>query len=82
MYPPLTVGSGGRPFYQIFKGGGGLDRISTFKGGLLGKKRITFFKGGRGVTFHVKNKLKSEIFNDKTSLQAKNFFSVITKASN
>ena len=61
---------------------GGLDRTSTFKGGLLGKKRITFFKGGRGVTFHVKNKLKSEIFNDKTSLQAKNFFSVITKASN
>ena len=27
---------------------GGLDRTSTFREGLLGKKRITFFKGGRG----------------------------------
>ena len=55
---------------------GGLDRTSTFRGGLLGKKGITFFKGGVGFSFHVKNKLKSEIFNDKTSLQTKFFFSL------
>ena len=33
---------------------GGLDRTSTFKGGLLGKKRITFFKGGEGGHFSRK----------------------------
>ena len=38
-----------------------------------------FFQGG--CNCHIKNKLKSEIFNDK-SLQAKIFFSVITKNSN
>ena len=32
---------------QIFKKQG-LDRISIFKGGLLGKSRVTFFRG-RGV---------------------------------
>ena len=31
---------------------------------------------------HIKNELKSEIFNDKKSLQAKVFFSVMTKNSN
>ena len=37
---------------------------------------------GEGCNFHVKNKLKSEIFNDKKKLLAKIFFSVITKNSN
>ena len=27
-------------------GGGGLDRTSTFRGGLLGKRGVTFFKAG------------------------------------
>ena len=48
------------------RGGRGLDRTSTFRGGLLGKRRITFFKGG--CNFYIKNKLKFEIFNDKKSL--------------
>ena len=39
-----------------------------------------FFQGG--CNFHIKNKLKSEIFNDKQGLQAKIFSSVITKNSN
>ena len=39
-----------------------------------------FFQGS--CNFHIKNKLKSEIFNDKKSLYAKIFFSVITKNSN
>ena len=41
--PPPTHTS-----YQIFKKGGGLDRTSTFKGGLLEKRGLTFFGGGRG----------------------------------
>ena len=48
---------------------------------------MTFFMGGGGggeggCNFHIKNKLKSENFNDKKSLQAKIFFSIITKNSN
>ena len=59
--------------------GGELDRgkglkISTFRGG------GDFFQ--EGCNFHIKNKVKSEIFNDKKSLQAKIFFSAITKNSN
>ena len=43
------------------------------------------FSGGVGVggcSFHIKNKLKFKIFNDKKSLEAKIFFSDITKNSN
>ena len=45
---------------------------------------MTFFRegGGGGCNFHIKNKLKSEIFNYKKSLQATIFFSVMTKNSN
>ena len=46
--------------------------------GVAGKEGVTFF---RGVQFSHKNKLNSEIFNDKKSL-AKIFFCVITKNSN
>ena len=42
---------------------GGLDRISVFRGELLGKMGVNFFRGGCG--FYIKSKLKSEIFNDK-----------------
>ena len=35
-----------------------------------------------GCNFHIKNQLKSEIFNDKKSLQANIFFSFITKNLN
>ena len=46
---------------------GGLDGTSTFRGGLLGKRGVTFFRG-RGCNFHKKKKkkLKSEIFNKKS----------------
>ena len=81
VQPPFFVVEGGgegwrggglnlQPNFQ--KGGGGLVRTSTFRGGLLGK---------RGMQFSQKN-LKSEIFNDRKRLQAKIFFSVITKNSN
>ena len=55
--------------YQIFKKEGRLGRISVFRGSLLGKKGMTFFGGkGGGCSFYIKNKIKSEIFNDKKSL--------------
>ena len=50
--------------YEIFKKGR-LGRTSTLKWGLL-EKRGNFFQ--RGVAIWKKNKLKSEIFNDKKSL--------------
>ena len=40
----------------------------------MGKRGVTFFKGG--CSFYIKNKLKSEIFNNE------NFFSRITKNLN
>ena len=45
-------------------GGGVVDRISLFIAGKVGA--VAFFKGG--CSFDIKNKLKSEIFNDKKSL--------------
>ena len=43
------------------------ERISVFRGGLL----ICWERGGnffrRGCSFHIKNKLKSQIFNNKKS---------------
>ena len=35
----------------------GQDRISVFRGGLLGKRRVSFFRGS--CSFYIKNKLKS-----------------------
>ena len=61
--------------------------IGTFSSFTHLKKSISlllFFRGeggGGGCNCHIKNKLKSERFNDKKSLQAKTFFSVITKNS-
>ena len=50
---------------------GGLDRTSTFRGGLLGKRGWLFSRGR--LQFSHKNKLKSEIFNDKQFI-SKNIF--------
>ena len=72
------LSAGGWTSYQIFKKGG-LDRTSTLRGRLL-EKRDNFFQGGVAI-LQKKNKLKSEIFNDKKSLWTKIFFSVITKNS-
>ena len=47
-----------------FKKGEGLDRTSVFRGGLLGKRWVTFFKEGGGCNFSTKNELKSGMFND------------------
>ena len=40
--------------------------------GVAGKEGGDFFQGG--CDFHIKNKLKSEIFNDKKKLISKNIF--------
>ena len=46
----------------------------------MGKKGMTFSRGG--YNFYIRDKLKSEIFNDQKSLETKTFFSVIPKNSN
>ena len=60
-------------------GGGGLTGPQLLEGGCW-ERGGDFFGGD--FNFHTKNKLKSEIFNDKKGLQPKIFFSVITKNSN
>ena len=57
--------AGGWTSYQIFKKGE-LDRVSILNRRLLGKSGVTFFQGGKGAeVFSLKNKLTSDIFNDK-----------------
>ena len=65
---PHPFCSGGLSFLLNFQKCG-LDKTSNLIGRLLGK-REWFFSGdsGRGCNFHIKNKLKSKIFNDKKSL--------------
>ena len=84
VHPPLSVGGGGGGWAsdQIFKKAE-LDRISVFRGELLGKRgEGDFFQEGGGCSFYIKYELKSEIFNDKKSLWTEMFFSVITKNLN
>ena len=51
----------------------------VFRGGLL-VKWGSLFSGG--CSFYIKNKLKSEIFNNNKSLETKMFFSILTKNLN
>ena len=62
---PPTFCWGGWTYSQIFKKWR-LDKFSVFKGELPGQWWWSF--SGGGCSFHIKNKLKSEIFNDKKSL--------------
>ena len=73
MHHSFLLGGGVEPPTKFSKrgGGGGLDRTSTFRGGLLGKRGGDFFQGS--CNFHTK-KLKSEIFNDKKKFMGKNIF--------
>ena len=45
--------------------------ILIFRGGSVGKRGVTFLKGG--CNFYIKNKLRSEIFNDKNVCKQKCF---------
>ena len=69
--PPVSVWGGGGSDSKKW----GLDRISVFRGGCW--ERGVTFSGGCVCSFSIKNKLKSEIFNNKKSVN-KNVF-VITK---
>ena len=67
MPPPLSAwGGGGVEAPTKFSKKGEVDRTSTFRGKLVGKREVTFFKGG--CNFYIKNKLKSKIFNDNKRL--------------
>ena len=69
LLPPFLLGEGVVETATKFSirwgggGGGGLDWTSTFRGGLVAKRRVTFFRGD-GCNFYIKDELKSEIFND------------------
>ena len=76
VQPTLSAGEGSA-FNQIFKKGG-LTGPQLLEG-VAGKEECDFFQGG--CYFHIKNKLKSEIFNDKKFHKQK-YFSVITQNSN
>ena len=71
---------GGWASNQIFKNGGALTGPQLLEEGCWERGEVTFFTGGGN--FHIKNKLKSGIFNEKKSLYAKIVFSVIIKNSN
>ena len=81
--PPLTFcwlgGRGGGLNLLPNSQKGGLDSTSTLRGGLQEKRVVTFFRGVAIFT-KKKNKLKSEIFNNKKSLN-KNIFlwGILTK---
>ena len=64
MHPP----GGGLSFLPNFQ----KERGSQFLEGVAGKEGVTFFRGF--CSLYVKNKLKSEIFNDKKALINKNGF--------
>ena len=65
VHPPcLSEGGGGWASNQIFKKGGGLTEPQLLERDSW-EREDDFVHGG--CDFHIKNKLKSEIFNDKKS---------------
>ena len=74
--PPFLLG--GLNFQPNFQKGGGLVGPQLLER-VAGKEGMTFFMG---VMQFSHKKLKSEIFNNKKSLQAKMHLSVITNNSN
>ena len=53
----LSAGRGVEPTTKFSKRKGGLGRTSIFTRGLLGKKEVTFIKGGGGCNFYIQNGL-------------------------
>ena len=73
VHPPPLSGEGGdggwggvEPLTKFSKKGWGGLTGSQFLEGVAEKEGVTFFPGG--LQFLPKNKLKSEMFNDKKSL--------------
>ena len=72
MYTPLSAGWVGVSLLPNFQKWGSLTG-SQFLEGVAGKEGVNFL---RGCSFNIKNKLKSEIFNDRnlaTGLQLEIF---------
>ena len=83
----LSVGVGRRTGLSLllnFQKEGAWENLSPQISGsqkvVAGKDRGDFFQGG--CSFYIKNKLKSEIFNDKKGLLTKLFLPLITKNLN
>ena len=65
MCTPFLQEGGVEPPAKFSKRGG-LDRTSNFRGGGVPGKRGRLFQ--EGCNCHIKNKLKSEILNDKNKV--------------
>ena len=65
IVPPAKKGGGGLNLLPDFQKGGGLTGPQFLEGGCW-ERGGDFFQGG--CNFLTKDKLKSEIFNDKNSL--------------
>ena len=72
VHPPLSAGGGGGGGR-----GGGVGKEPNLEREVAVKEGVIFFQGG--CSFFIKNKLKSEIFNDKKFYK---YFSVIIKNLN
>ena len=73
MYtPPFCWG--GWTLNQIFEKAGGVGGLTKpqLLEGVAGKEGVTFFRGG--CNFYIKNKVKSEMFNDRKKFMNKNIF--------
>ena len=70
VQPPLSAGGGGGLSLQPnFQKGWGLTGLQLLEGGCWERgERLFLGEGGGCCNCHIKNKLKSEIFNDKKSL--------------
>ena len=71
MCTPISAG-GCSASYQIFKNEGSLDRTLIFRGGWWEREDWTFWV--EGYHFYMKNKLKSEILNNKKKFINKKVF--------
>ena len=69
--PPFLQEGGGVELTTKFSKQRGLDRTSTFRGVVAGKEGVTFFRGS--CNCHIRDRLKSEIFNGKTVYKKKYF---------
>ena len=81
VFLPFMVGEKVEPPTKFSKREGGLAwQDLYFYSGIAWKRGVTSIRGG-GCTFCIKNKLNSEIFNDKKVYKQK-CVAVITKNSN
>ena len=73
--PPFLQGGGELNIQPNFQKEGGLDKTSLLEGGCW-ERGGDFFQGEGGLQFSLKNKLKSEIFNEKKKVNKQKYFSL------